>query len=185
MDGDWWVNARVAPRWAADGRAIAYLAPGDKGFTLWLIDPDGSNVRQTRITGVLRYDWYLDSSRVIYTRDGEGDAGTIEMVAAHLESGDEEILLRKNATELTVSWNGRAVAYNSADGHFSSNRYVLPLARPNSTAELPRAAGDPQQVTFGGGIWHVHSGAWTPDDEWIVYTRDFDSGSLFVVDQYR
>jgi hypothetical protein len=31
----------------------------------------------------------------------------------------------------------------------------------------------------------VHSGAWTPDDEWIVYTRDFDSGGLFVVDRYR
>jgi TolB protein len=28
MDGDWWVNARVAPRWSADGRTIAYLAPG-------------------------------------------------------------------------------------------------------------------------------------------------------------
>jgi Tol biopolymer transport system component len=24
MDGDWWVNARVAPRWSSDGRAIAY-----------------------------------------------------------------------------------------------------------------------------------------------------------------
>jgi Tol biopolymer transport system component len=185
MDGDWWVNARVAPRWSPDGRAIAYLAPGDEGSTLWLVDPDGSNARQSRITRVLRYDWYLDSSRVIYTRESERSSGTIEMVAAHLESGDEKILLRKNATELAVSWDGRAVAYNSADGHFSSNRYVLPLALPDSPAELPAAEGDPEQVTFGGGIWHVHSGAWTPDDEWIVYTRDFDSGALFVVDQYR
>jgi TolB protein len=185
MDGDWWVNARVGPRWSADGSAIAYLAPGEQGSTLWLIDPDGSNARQSRVGRVLRYDWYLDGHRVVYTRESEGAAGTIEMVAAHLESGAEEILLRKNATELAVSWDGRAVAYNSADGHFSSNRYVLPLARPDSGSELPRAAGEPQQVTFGGGIWHVHSGAWTPDDEWIVYTRDFDAGSLFVVDQYR
>ena len=107
------------------------------------------------------------------------------MVAAHLESGDETILLRRNATELAVSWDGRAVAFNSADGHFSSNRYVLELARPAAEAELPNAAGEPEQVTFGGGIWHVHSGAWTPDDEWIVYTRDFDSGALSVIDQYR
>ena len=95
------------------------------------------------------------------------------------------VLLRKNATELAVSWMVDSWAYNSADGHFSSNRYILPLARPESPAGLPAAAGDPEQVTFGGGIWHVHSGAWTPDDEWIVYTRDFDSGALFVVDQYR
>ena len=43
MDGDWWVNARVAPRWSSDGRAIAYLAPGERGSTLWLINPDGRN----------------------------------------------------------------------------------------------------------------------------------------------
>ena len=107
------------------------------------------------------------------------------MVASHLASGDEEILLRKNATELAVSWDGSAVANNSADGHFSSNRYILRLARPGSAAGLPRAQGEPEQVTFGGGIWHVHSGAWTPDDKWIIYTRDFDAGTLLVVDQYR
>ena len=36
-----------------------------------------------------------------------------------------------------------------------------------------------------GVIWHVHGGAWTPDDEYIVYTRDFDSGDLFVIDGYE
>ena len=61
MDGDWWVNARVAPRWSSDGKAIAYLAPGDQGSTLWLMDPDGRNARQTRLSRVSRFDWYLDS----------------------------------------------------------------------------------------------------------------------------
>ena len=75
MDGDWLVQARVAPRWSSDGRVIAYLAPGDRGTTLWLIDPDGNNARQTAVSGVLRFDWYLDSQRVVYTRntlDGSG-----------------------------------------------------------------------------------------------------------------
>ena len=52
MDGDWWVNARVAPRWSSDGKAIAYLAPGDQGSTLWLMDPDGRNARQTQLSRV-------------------------------------------------------------------------------------------------------------------------------------
>jgi Tol biopolymer transport system component len=183
MDGDWWVNARVAPRWSADGRTIAYLAPGERGSTLWLIDPDGRNARPTRVSGVLRFDWYLGSRRAIYTRNG-GD-GRIEMIATNLETGGESLLLRANATELSVAPDGASVAYNSADGHFSMNRYVIPLARPGSANALPHATGTPRQVTFGKGKWHVHGGAWSPDSRWIVYTRDFDRGNLSVIDNYR
>jgi eukaryotic-like serine/threonine-protein kinase len=183
MDGDWWVNARVAPRWSSDGRAIAYLAPGERGSTLWLIDPDGRDARPTRVSGVLRFDWYLDSRRAIYTRnDAEG---RIEIIATNLDTGEERELLKANATELSVSPDGTAVAYNSADGHFSMNRYVLPLVHPTGARELPHATGAPRQMTFGGGKWHVHGGAWSPDGRWIVYTRDFDRGNLSVIDNYR
>jgi Tol biopolymer transport system component len=183
MDGDWWVNARVAPRWAADGRAIAYLAPGERGSTLWLISPDGGSARPTRVSGVLRFDWYLDSRRVIYTRNGSD--GRIEIVATNLDTGEEGLLLKANATELSVAPNGSSVAYNSADGHFSMNRYLLPLVRPAGAKELPHATGAPRQITFGKGRWHVHGGTWSPDGRWIVYTRDFDRGNLNVIDNYR
>ncbi len=183
MDGDWWVNARVAPRWSSDGRAIAYLAPGERGSTLWLIDPDGRNARATRVSGVLRFDWYLDSRRAIYTRNSTD--GRIEVIATSLETGEERVLLKANATELSVAPDGKAVAYNSADGHFSMNRYVLTLVHPAGANELPHATGAPRQMTFGGGKWHVHGGAWSPDGRSIVYTRDFDRGSLSVIDNYR
>ena len=183
MDGDWWVNARVAPRWSSDGRAIAYLAPGERGSTLWLINPDGSNARPTKLSGVLRFDWYLDSRRVIYTRNGSD--GRIEMVGAHLDTGKERLLLKANVTELSVATDGRSIAYNSADGHFSMNRYVLPLGPSTSAEEFPPAAGAPRQVTFGRGVWHVHGGAGSPDGRWMVYTRDIDRGNLSVIDNYR
>jgi Tol biopolymer transport system component len=183
MDGDWWVNARVAPRWSSDGRAIAYLAPGERGSTLWLINPDGRNARPTRVSGVLRFDWYLDSRRAIYTRNGAD--GRIEIIATNLDTGEESLLLKANATELSVAPDGSSVAYNSADGHFSMNRYVLTLVRPTSAKELPHATGAPRQVTFGKGVWHVHGGAWSQDSRWIVYTRDFDRGNLSVIDNYR
>jgi eukaryotic-like serine/threonine-protein kinase len=183
MDGDWWVNARVAPRWSSDGRAIAYLAPGERGSTLWLINPDGRNARPTQVSGVLRFDWYLDSRRAIYTRNGAD--GRIEMIATNLDTGEEGLLLKANATELSVAPDGNSVAYNSADGHFSMNRYVLTLARPTSAKALPQATGAPRQITFGKGKWHVHGGAWSADSRWIVYTRDFDRGKLSVIDNYR
>jgi Tol biopolymer transport system component len=183
MDGDWWVNTRVAPRWSSDGRAIAYLAPGERGSTLWLINPDGRNARATRVSGVLRFDWYLESRRVIYTRIGAD--GRIEIIATNLDTGEEGLLLKANATELAVAPDGSSVAYNSADGHFSMNRYVLALVRPTNAKELPYASGAPRQVTFGKGKWHVHGGAWSPDSRWIVYTRDIDRGNLSVIDNYR
>jgi Tol biopolymer transport system component len=183
MDGDWWVNARVAPRWSSDGQAIAYLAPGERGSTLWLINPDGRHARPTQVSGVLRFDWYLDSHRAIYTRNGAD--GRIEIIATNLDTGEESLLIRVNATELSVAPDGSSVAYNSADGHFSMNRYVLTLMHPTSAKALPSATGAPRQVTFGKGRWHVHGGAWSPDSRWIVYTRDFDRGNLSVIDNYR
>jgi Tol biopolymer transport system component len=120
---------------------------------------------------------------VVYTRNGAD--GRIEIVATNLDTGEEGLLLKANATELSVAPDGSSVAYNSADGHFSMNRYVLTLARPAGAKDLPRATGAPRQVTFGKGRWHVHGGAWSPDGRWIVYTRDFDRGNLSVIDNYR
>jgi Tol biopolymer transport system component len=147
------------------------------------MDPDGRNARATRVSGVLRFDWYLDSRRAIYTRNGTD--GRIETVATNLETGEELVVLKANATELSVAPDGSAIAYNSADGHFSMNRYVLTLGHPTGANQLPHATGAPRQMTFGGGKWHVHGGAWSPDGKWIVYTRDFDRGNLSVIDNYR
>ena len=66
---------------------IAYLAPGERGSTLWLINPDGRNARPTQVSGVLRFDWYLDSRRAIYTRNGAD--GRIEIIATNLDTGEE------------------------------------------------------------------------------------------------
>ena len=107
------------------------------------------------------------------------------MVGVHLDTGKESLLLKTNVTEPSVASDGRSIAYNSADGHFSMNRYVLPLGPSTSAEEFPPATGAPRQVTFGKGLWHVHGGAWSPDSRWMVYTRDFDRGNLSVIDNYR
>ncbi len=185
MDGDWWVSARAAPRWSSDGMAIAYLAPHDQRSTLWLTNPDGTNVRPSNVSDVLRFDWYMDSNRVVHTRRRRDGTGGIEMLATNLSTGEEQLLLEANTTELSVAPDGKSVAYNSADGHMSFNRYVLRLAPPETTTGLPRPVGLPEQITFGNGVWHVHGGAWSPDSSVIVYTQDFDRGDIYVIDNYR
>ena len=64
------------------------------------------------------------------------------------------------------------------------NRYLLQLTPPDAD-RLPNAIGEPEQITFGNGDWHVHGGAWTPDSKRIVYTKDYDRGNLYTIDNYR
>ena len=42
--------------------------------------------------------------------------------------------------------------------------------------------GEPVQITHGKGEWHVHNGDWSPDGRQVVYTRDTDSGNLYLLE---
>ena len=96
------------------------LANEGRRYGSWI--PMAAMRVRRRCRRVSRFDWYLDSGRVIYTRNGAD--GRIEIVATRLDTGEERVLLKANATELSVAPDGNSVAYNSADGHFSMNRYV-------------------------------------------------------------
>jgi hypothetical protein len=50
---------------------------------------------------------------------------------------------------------------------------------------MPVLAGRPTQITDGGGDWHAHKGAWSPDGKTIIYTRDSDQGNIYAVENYR
>jgi hypothetical protein len=183
MDGDWWVNARVAPRWSSDGRAIAYLAPGERGSTLWLINPDGRNARPTQVSGVLRFDWYLDSRRAIYTRNGAD--GRIEIIATNLDTGEEAFTPEgeRHGAECRPGREfGRLQQRGRTLQHESIRADACPPDQRKGIASRDRRASAGH---VGKGKWHVHGGAWSPDSRWIVYTRDFDRGNLSVIDNYR
>ena len=64
-EGDW-------PRWAPDGTRIAFLAKGGgapERNNLWVMNRDGSGVRQLTTEGVLpQFNWSPDGSRIAYVR---------------------------------------------------------------------------------------------------------------------
>src|SRR5262249_52951052 len=51
-------EAEGGPRWSPDGKLIAYLAPGDAGVAIWVINPDGTNRHATTIRGATSFSWY-------------------------------------------------------------------------------------------------------------------------------
>ena len=172
------------PRWSPDGKAIGFIAAGEKEEGLWVVDPQGENVRSP-LAGVNGFDWYRTSRHVVYTRTAPDGSGTVEMRVADLETGKEAILLRGPNAELVVAPDGRGVAYVHAASHQNMQLYLLRLAPPAVPGELPRPVGEPRQLTRGEGAWHVHNGGWSPDGKAIVYTRDTDSGDIYVVENYR
>ena len=174
------------PRWAPDGKLIGYIAPSPKGSALWVIDPQKENAQaQVRLLNVFRFDWYLDSRRVVFTRRATDQQGPVEMVAANLETGEQAILLKGPSAELVAAPNGRAILYCHAPSHFSMQFYLLRLALPSGPAGLPGAMGAPQPLALPTGASHVHAGGWSPDSKWIVYTRDVDQGDLYLIQNYR
>ena len=172
------------PRWAPDGSVIGYLAP-EEGNALWLVDPDGTNRRASRVRGALSFGWYLDGQRVIYTRRAPDGSGLIELRAAHLETGEDTRLHAGSIAEVAVSADGSALTFIEAVSHMTMELYLLRLAPPVAPSQLPTAAGQPEQITFGNGVWHVHSGGWAPDGSAVVYSRDRDEGDIYVIEPQR
>ncbi|MCL1595315.1 MAG: protein kinase, partial [Actinomycetia bacterium] len=83
----WWVSLSI--RWTPDGTAIGYAVPDVEGPSLWLVDRLGGGSAKAVRSGVLRFDWYLDRHRIVYTT--LTDRG-MELRAANLET-DEDLLL--------------------------------------------------------------------------------------------
>jgi Tol biopolymer transport system component len=170
------------PRWSPDGAFIGYLAPTDRGTALWVMGKDGTDAGP-RLFDVLDFEWYLDSRHVVYSRMGE--SGGRELRAVDLESGKEVLLLNVPHLEHRVSPDGRAVVYGDGISHHNQQLFLLRLAPPDPTDGLPRPLGEPEQLTDGRGLWHTHSGGWSPDGEAIVYTKDTDHGNIYIIENYR
>jgi Tol biopolymer transport system component/DNA-binding winged helix-turn-helix (wHTH) protein len=170
-----------SPRWSPDGALIGYLAPTDHGTALWVVDKDGGGARP-RLFDVLHFEWYLDSRRVVVSRRGENGR---ELRAVDLESGTEALLLNVPHVEHRVSPDGRAVTYGDGTSHINQQLFLLRLAPVDPTDELPHPLGEPVQLTDGRGLWHTHSGGWSPDGKAIVYTKDTDNFDIYVIENYR
>ena len=177
-------SLRNAPRWSPDGNKIGYLAPSKGATALWVISRNGQNA-QPVLVGVLRFDWYRDGHHVIYSRVANDGSGTREIGVADLETGQTALLYQGPSSELTAARDGSAIAFMGGMSHFGEQLYVLRLFLPAAPGALPRATGEPQQVTQGRGKFHVHNGGWSPDGKGIAYTRVVDQGDIHMIENYR
>ncbi len=179
-------DTQAGPRWSPEGSTIAYLAPvRGEGQAIWLVDPDGSNRRLSTVRDAFSFGWYKDGERIMYTRRAPDGSGLVELRAAHLRSGDDVLLRTGSLSEVAVSPDGSAVTLIESVSHFTMDLLLQRLSPTRGADELPTADGEPRQITFGNGEWHVHNGGWEWDGSGIVYSRDRDFGDLFVIESSR
>jgi Tol biopolymer transport system component len=175
------VSDSAPSRWSPDGKRVAYLVTADESTSLWTIGPEGDGAKQV-IQNVESFDWYRDSRHGIYTRRHKSYS---EMIAIHLETGEEQSLYVGPFMEMDVAPDGSAVAFCFGPGHMSMGLALLELEPPVDTERLPRAAGEPEYVVRTEGTWHVHNGGWSPDSRSLVYTRDQDYGDIHELVERR
>ncbi len=170
-----------APRFSPDGRKLAYLASGGKGFDVWVYDLERRTPTQLTFQGMTNHElaWARDSKHVVYS-----DGAALWWMRAD-GSGQAQMLVDKTV-------NGRPGSFGPADS--SSVAYLVFSANASGVWEpyiftLPMDLNDPDRPKPGkteqflkqrkvGRVVEVDP-AFSPDGKFIAYSAD-ESGEMEV-----
>ena len=167
-------------RWSPDGKSIGYLANGDKGRSLWIVDKGGENQR-VAIESIHSFDWYQGSDMVVYNKIAKSRSEKSELRIRNLVTGSDTLLYNERLTEIFVKADGTGVGFIHGPGHWNMDVYLLPLKPPSQETGFPTPIGKPIQLTNGEGKWHAHNCAWSPDGNTMIYVRDEDFGNIYQI----
>jgi Tol biopolymer transport system component len=166
---------RWSPRSSA-GELVGCVVTEASGSTLWGVPPDAPDDAEKLLDDVVGFDWYLDSTRVLYTPDvGLAE----ELVAVDLQTGERRTLWTGPHAEIDVAPDGTSVVFCAGSGHLNMGLARLQLEPPSGTDRLPRAVGEPVDIVRPEGVWHVHNASWSPDGRRVAFVHDADRSTIY------
>jgi serine/threonine protein kinase/Tol biopolymer transport system component len=154
------------PVWAPDGHAIAFVSTrGNPGFTfgVWLVDPDGSNLRQIA-NPALGPAWSHDGRWVYYST--RGGVASDDIVLKKIPAG--------GGTAVTVTSERLR---NVIGTHGSTLYYVFERPLVDGTPEFEIRAANPEGGPFRVlarisptrvPTWQIVNPALSPDGAWLA-----------------
>ena len=145
---------------ASEGKGIVYVSEEDGNAEIYLVDPDsGESAPVERLPSSTESGprWSPDGKYVAFV-SGQSDDLNIRVASVDAEEAPRS-LTSAEGNEESPRWNADSdqVAYaTDLDGH--SDVYVIPLE-----------GGSPVRITSGDTEEFL--GDWSPDGQWLVFTR--------------
>ena len=154
------------PVWSPDGRAIAFVSSrGNPGWTfgVWLVDPDGSNLRNVANPG-LGPAWSPDGRWVYYSTRGGAAAKDAVLKKVAVEGG-QSVTVRTERLFNVIGLDGSTLYYSFArpliDG---TPEFEIRTATPEDAPFRVLARIPASRVP----IWQVFNPALSPDGKWLA-----------------
>ena len=154
------------PVWSPDGRAIAFVSSrGNEGWTfgVWLVDPDGSNLRNVANPG-LGPAWSPDGRWVYYSTRGGAAATDVVLKKVPVNGGP--------AVTVTTERLRNVIGVHGSTLYYSFERPLM-----DGTPEFEIRAATPENAPFRVlaripasrvPIWQIVNPALSPDGKWLA-----------------
>jgi Tol biopolymer transport system component len=158
--------AMGVPVWSPDGRAIAFVSSrGNQGWTfgVWLVDPDGSNLRNIANPG-LGPAWSPDGRWVYYSTRG-GAASTDVVLKKVPVDGGPDVTVTTERLRNVIGVDGTTLYY-SFERPLNDGRpeFEIRAATPEDAPFRVLARIPASRVP----LWQIVNPALSPDGKWLA-----------------
>jgi hypothetical protein len=149
----------LAPRWSPDGAKIAFQRETPKGFNIFVMNADGSNLRQlTDTTELFHLSGWTSDGKALLLQIGY----KVELIS--VDDGRRSILLETRYDSMgfspaALSPDGNWLAYlEKVPGKMTPGLYLkaLPNGQPRLLAQLD--------------YWSVFTPVFSPDGQWLAFS---------------